>query len=210
MSEHNTKNILNSDHNSNESINTVIMDDIESQLNTEILKKNEEKPLKSILKKESTYNTEYETLMAHRAAIFCVILLTLIFSVPLIICDLYFAYSNNSCLEIYPKNLNINMKLYLQVSAYCSIFGILFIIITVCSFKPGEENLCGMITLNLFSYISKAFGLIWHILGAVIYWGTLYPNNECSRNISTYLFISLVIKLFVQLISLFQKRENNN
>lgn len=49
---------------------------------------------------------------------------------------------------------------------------------------------------------------IWHIIGAVIFWGTLYPKKICDKSISTYLFISLIIKLLYSSYIFYKKYRN--
>ena len=119
---------------------------------------------------------------------------------PFVICDLLFGYTDDSCVNIYPENLIfVNMKTYLLVSGYY-IIGLISIILINLYFSSNEYgglNIMLMSILTIVTHISKVFLIIWNIIGAVIFWGTLYKFNNCSKSINTYLFISLIVKLLM-------------
>jgi len=54
-------------------------------------------------------------------------------------------------------------------------------------------------------YMLGMFNLIWNILGSVVFWGYYYENGMCKIEISTYIFISLVIKLLASSIYLYHQ-----
>jgi hypothetical protein len=57
-----------------------------------------------------------------------------------------------------------------------------------------NDNMCVIIWAFVFIGLLGIFALIWNILGAVIFWGYIYGNGNCGRKVSTYLFVSLIIK----------------
>lgn len=127
-----------------------------------------------------------------------IIFIAAVFVSPFIICDLVFGYNDDSCVEIYPENLSfVNMKIYLLVSGYFTI-SMLTIILTNCVIANGNEgdNIMIIAFLSILFHISRVFLVIWNIIGAIIFWGTLNKQNLCSKSTNAYLFVSLIIKLF--------------
>jgi hypothetical protein len=128
---------------------------------------------------------------------------------PIVICDLFYGYNKNSCVEDYPHNLNINMKIYLVVGAYTSM---LIMGLVVCSMSRGSNRDNNSIHLYLVTVpkliitYGSLFLLAWNIIGAVLFWGLLYNKNLCDSNTSTYLFITLIIKLVCNLTVLASRR----
>jgi len=139
------------------------------------------------------------------------IIILMIISLPISICDIYYAYNDNSCIKIYPKNLNINMKLYLLISGYSCVFILLISSYHVyCLTNKNDNkiaNVCKIIQYILF-VLSCMFSICWNIIGSLIYWGNLYNSYLCDVNISTYLFISLIVKIFGNLLSLNEINRN--
>jgi len=127
------------------------------------------------------------------------IIFVALFVSPFIICDLVFGYNDDSCVDIYTENIRfMNMKIYLLVSGYLTI-GLLSCIIINLYFVANDnigENIVLVAFLSIILHISQVFFIIWNILGAVIFWGTLNKHNYCSNSINSYLFVSLIIKLF--------------
>ena len=145
--------------------------------------------LKSILK-PTLSNTDYNNNLKLQINIIKIasIIFIFIISIPFIICDLYFAYNDDSCVEVYPKYIIfMNMKAYLLVSGYYTI-GLMCALICNLQFLSIENKNSNVICMSILSVIinvSKVFLIIWNTIGAFIFWGTLY----------NYFFVSLVIKL---------------
>jgi hypothetical protein len=154
---------------------------------------------KGILKK-TNYDIENDDKMKSIIGHLIAILIVVILVSPFVICDLVFGYTDDSCVDIYPENMGfMNMKIYLLVSGYL-VIGLLLCIITNLSFVAKDntgDNIVLVAFLSIVIHISQVFFVIWNILGAVIFWGTLNKRNLCSKSINTYLFVSLIIKLVV-------------
>ena len=174
--------------------------------------KNNIPEVKSILKKT---NREIERDNKIKAFIlqFISILFVALFVSPFVICDLVFGYNDDSCVDIYPENMSfINMKIYLLVSGYLAI-GLLSCIIINLYFASDDNignNIILVAFLSIVLYISQAFFIIWNILGAVIFWGTLNKHNYCSKSINTYLFVSLIMKLFANFCNIMATKDKKN
>jgi hypothetical protein len=174
--------------------------------------KNNIPEVKSILKRT---NREIERDNKIKAFIlqFISILFVALFVSPFVICDLVFGYNDDSCVDIYPENMSfINMKIYLLVSGYLAI-GLLSCIIVNLYFASDDNignNIILVAFLSIVLYISQVFFIIWNILGAVIFWGTLNKHNYCSKSINTYLFVSLIMKLFANFCNIMATKDKKN
>ena len=115
---------------------------------------------------------------------------------PIIICDVYFAYTDETCVNEYPANLELNLKHYLFISALSTFININMYMLFIKYFVKTEynKNLFWVLSVGVFISLLALFSLIWNILGAVIFWGSIYATNHCSKQVSTYIFVSLIIK----------------
>ncbi len=142
---------------------------------------------------------------------YCLICYVVTFSMPLIVCDLYFGFSNDDCLTKYSRNLNFKLKTYLLVSGFLGLIVVIIYIIVMNHIKyikfNEEENLIVLFCGIILHSIIGIFSIIWNILGAVLFWDYIYPNRMCNSQLSTYLFVSLIIKLIGSLSLL---KSNNN
>ena len=137
----------------------------------------------------------------------CVILLFMILVFPILICDMYYAYNDDSCVNEYPKGLSINMKDYLLGCSYTTIIVMAIIICLTCTASNEDIKLI-IIFINIWpGFILNSFSLIWHIIGASIFWGKLYPEHLCNKSPSTYFFISLIIKILLSTTPFFRSNK---
>jgi hypothetical protein len=198
---------------------TSIVIDIESQNETkeEIIQETKTElqiPLKAILRKPDDQfadNIEVEKKLFK----ICLGLLVLVIMSPIIVCDLYFGFTDSSCSREQPDELAISLKLYLLVSGFVglSVMTIILFGITCLDLDNNSENdlfsmccgYCGVICVGLFNFI-------WNIIGAVVFWGYIYGNGNCDKTFSTYVFVSLIIKFVGTLFSyqLNKKKDNKN
>jgi len=167
--------------------------------------------VKSILK--TTHNSESDNKIKAFILQFISILFVALFVSPFVICDLVFGYKDDSCVDIYPENMSfMNMKIYLLVSGYLAI-GLLSCIIINLYFASDDNignNILLVAFLSIILHISKVFFVIWNILGAVIFWCTLNKHNYCSKSINTYLFVSLIMKLFANFCNIMANKDKKN
>jgi hypothetical protein len=157
----------------------------------------EKQELKSILKKPYK-----ERPYAVHIIKYMISFVTFLLCFPIVICDMYYGYSKDSCVEEYPAKLNINMKIYLVVGAYTNLLIMVLVICSIsCLSRRNSRSMhLYMVTVpKLIVTYGSLFLLAWNIIGSVIFWGMLYNKNLCSSNISTYLFVTLVVKLVCNL-----------
>ena len=135
-----------------------------------------------------------------------------ILALPFIICDLYYAYNDTSCVQEYPNKFNINLKIYLLLSGYMLLLNVIIIIFGLCMTSRIYNdfiNVSIMIILGVFIMLSGILNVIWNIIGAIVFWGNIYKNDNCDNRISTYIFVSLIIKLFANFMFIFNLRNND-
>ncbi len=190
-----TENVLNSDM--RVSLMTISDDSSRRESQATVLVDLEKQELKSILKKPYK-----ERPYAVHIIKYMISFVTFLLCFPIVICDMYYGYSKDSCVEEYPVKLNINMKIYLVVGAYANM---LIMVLVICSIsclsrRNSKSMQLYMVTVpKLIVTYGSLFLLAWNIIGSVIFWGMLYNKNLCSNNISTYLFVTLVVKLVCNL-----------
>jgi uncharacterized membrane protein len=201
---------------SNEDIlDTINMsDDLESQttVRSEKLLENQNSgilPLKSILKKQSSFASENDNLILIKAVSFCASALIIIICIPLIFCDLYYGFTDKSCINEVPNGLNFTMKIYLLVSGFTGLLAMLISICIICSLQKYINNKQTLICIRYLGLIGGLFHIFWNILGAATFWGTIYKRGDCESIISTYIYISLIIKFIGNLSSINQILKNS-
>jgi hypothetical protein len=47
-------------------------------------------------------------------------------------------------------------------------------------------------------------------MGAITFWGFIFNNKSCEQNFTTYMFVSLVIKLISSLCTIYAKYIDTN
>ena len=115
---------------------------------------------------------------------------------PFIICDLYYAYTDNSCVHNPTKKSMVDLYTYLLVSGY---YGLCSLAIVVCGMmaidiEKERDNELGNMLFLLITYISTLFSTSWIVVGAVVFWNEV-DNSTCDKPIYNYLYASIIIKL---------------
>jgi hypothetical protein len=128
--------------------------------------------------------------------------------IPIIICDLYYAYNNNSCVNQYSSCHNL--KTYLIMSGYVSLVMILsFIIInrilTIIN-KQKYKKLYTYLQIiqNPIIVLGSFALLIINLIGVITFYGYIYNNDDCDQSFSNYMFVSLILKMISIIIILFK------
>lgn len=146
-------------------------------------------------------------------------LLIMIISFPLPFCDLYYGYTDDTCVSEPAGKLAINLKDYLLVYGWIimSILGLLSIALCFIEFnssssRTSTSNGCFVFSrtfLTIISALTNIFLTIWNIFGAVIFW-SLMDTSECSNSIYNYVFASLIIKIVFNVISILQSKNDKD
>jgi hypothetical protein len=136
------------------------------------------------------------------------ILYFIIVGMPLAFSDLYYGYTDDSCVSNSVDKLSINLKDYLIISGWL-ISSLLFVIINgiICFNDSTSEFIAffGIIILVL----SALFNICWNIIGGVIFWSYM-DNSTCSSSIYNYLFASLIIKYVFTFIGIYNSTSSKD
>ncbi len=127
-----------------------------------------------------------------------IVIILAVFMLPFAILNLYYAYTDNSCVNLPAGRLAITLKEFLLVDGYylLSAFTIVsaFIIFTDNLKKDNNnDSMLYKIFGLLVSIIFKTFTLSWLIIGAVIFW-KLIDNDLCDNGIYNYIYAMIIIK----------------
>lgn len=122
------------------------------------------------------------------------IIIQLIFCGPFIICNLYYAYTDTSCVHKNNDNLQVNLFTYLVVDGLLSGIVLLMIIIYIIFMNIEKVNNKDNYLLSLLERLFKIFTFAWTIVGAIIFWGN-DNSNSCDQSVYNYIFTILIIKL---------------
>lgn len=155
-------------------------------------------PLKGILKKPEEYIYEQKRIEV-RLFKLCFILLFIVIMTPIIFCDLYFGFTDISCSRENPDKLDINLRLYLIVSGFVGLSTLFIILIIIILFDHNTNSKSNILDIYYYQFsilfiLISLFNLIWNIIGGIVFWEYNYGTSKCNKTISTYLFVSLIIK----------------
>lgn len=209
-----TSNILTTLPEERDRMDSINMSDLEGQYhninNTETNVNNNNLPLRGILKKPELNASIENDAVRFLAMKICITLIIIIIMLPIIVADLHFGYTDDSCINDHPKNLNISMKLYLVISGFVGLGSMIGLIINICCISTNNDlNFINLLCTGFILYAVGFFYIIWNILGAIVFWGTIYKEGNCDKNVSTYLYVSLIIKIISNLFGILQNYSQN-
>lgn len=114
-----------------------------------------------------------------------------------IVCDIYYALNDHSCVNQNVPRINLNLKTFLLVRGF-ALLGLIFnVMIILCiisnSFIQSYTCIKFFIGIQLSIIVFTClFLLAWNVIGAIIFWGYM-DTSKCSDPIYNYTFVSLVI-----------------
>jgi membrane-bound metal-dependent hydrolase YbcI (DUF457 family) len=117
-------------------------------------------------------------------------------TIPFIVCDFYYAYTDTSCVEAKAGNLIINIKNYLQVNGFLNSIILLGITWLILVAENIDKYIKETIVLSTFVILITIFNAAWTITGAIMFWG-LIDNMECNKGVYNYMYANLIIKLIL-------------
>jgi hypothetical protein len=141
----------------------------------------------------------------------CVSLTVTLLLSPFAICDVYYAVTDNSCVNESQAshNLNITLRSYLLASGIIafSFIGLLNFSIFIFDLDmtksttrsrsrlvDNDNETLFHIVLNIANVFVRTFGFAWLILGCVLFWA--YTNlSDCSQSIHDYLFTRFILAI---------------
>lgn len=154
----------------------------------------ENKNYKGILKRKSYDDIDDQT---EKIIKIIVCVMVLLICSPICVFDLYYGYTDKSCVNETMVDLNLNMRTYLLVSGYTGLIILAIIISTFYCISRKitiEYSLAQSVCIKVLRIMITIFNVSWTVVGSIIFWGSLYNERICDKNISTYLFASLILK----------------
>ncbi len=146
----------------------------------------------------------------------CPFFIVILFCLPTIICDLYFAYNSISCQHNLTP-IGINLSTWLQVSVFYW-FGYVVSAFILGILTPKYKFIKQIRELKL--RLTLWFYFVWNIIGCIMYWKYLQPSGTCDSDVSSYIvarLISYIITVFIGIlmgicigISKYQKERQSN
>lgn len=143
-------------------------------------------PLKSVLKVHRDYANEHDIMVV---AFKVCAMFVVIFNFPIVVADLYFAFTDTTCIDETPKGLFLSLRNYLMVSGF---MGLWSIVCAVMMTFVKDITIFTVWSIRLVGVFITLFCLTWNILGGVVFWGT---HGNCDVELSTYMYISLIVKI---------------
>lgn len=140
---------------------------------------------------------------------FCSMISILIIYTPIIITDLYFGFTDSMCSKKEPDDLSISIKLYLLVSGFISIAVMITYLYLFCIGNMDDFKFCIFCCGSISIILMSLFTIVWNILGAIVFWGYIYGNENCNKTFSTYVFVSLIIKLGATLFGILSNKKED-
>jgi len=156
--------------------------------------------IKGILKKPmSEIENQQHKARLNQVAKYLTIATFITIYLPIIIFNLYFAYTDKSCILYKTPKFALNIYDYLMGEAYIMFFTLSVIVLSVLC-EPNEDS---MWKLAYDSYIMfyKVFSLIWLVIGIIIFW-FIIDNKKCNNSLYYYMFTFLTIKMIGQIINI--------
>lgn len=127
---------------------------------------------------------------------------------PFVICDLYFALTDTSCINQSFDKIDITMYSYLLISA---IFGIVLVSILNCAIicsdfeKKKSEGI--EVCYYLFGWGLRLFGISWSIVGFILFWGYM-DTSKCAKPVYNYLLAKFIITIITIFFEVTRKRKS--
>ena len=181
----------------------------ESEYNKElIIHKNNQKHKKGILKNNTINNNDDNDENIIMCIKICIFLVVFTILIPFIVCNLCYAYSDNSCVNLQAGNLDITLKIYLAVDGIFSAIVMLILALYICCFAEKITDINNSCLGKTFVTLITLFGLAWTIIGAIIFW-KLIDNKKCDKGFYNYVFIQLIIKFVCYFFRMLQNNNNN-
>lgn len=133
-----------------------------------------------------------------------VILILALFTLPFGITSVYYAFADNSCVNLPAGKLYVNLKDYLAVNGCIYLLVFCVNATTVCMFSEFD-NVYQTILFKTFTYLGALFTLSWNIVGGIIFW-SLIDNDKCDGPIYNYVYALMIIQFVFTSGMIFEKK----
>jgi len=127
----------------------------------------------------------------------------IIFAVPFPICDLHFAYADNTCvhdlIRVNHVTYPFNAKTYLLLCGYSVIVAFALKMFVALS-ASNRLQTCFTNAYNRSDPVMRLVGILIQIYGGALYWSVIFPNEDCDHTVYQYLGVSIHIKIIANII----------
>lgn len=130
---------------------------------------------------------------------------------PIGITEIYYAFTDVSCVHTKTNILDIELYTYLIVDGFYGLIVTFLVSLYIYSCLNIEKIDLHSINYKIINFISNTlalFNLSWTIVGAILFWNKK-NNYKCNSNIYCFVFIALVIKLIFQFIYIIRCTNKN-
>lgn len=153
-----------------------------------------------VVRRDSIYNPYYTQYL--RQTILRIGILT-VFALPFPICDLHFAYTDDTCIR---DNIMVNhvtypfdAKTYLLLCGYSVIIAFALKMFVTLS-ASNRLQTCFTNAYNRSDPVMRLVGILIQIYGGVLYWSVIFQNEDCDHTVYQYLGVSIHIKIIANII----------
>jgi len=131
------------------------------------------------------------------------------FITPFVGFDLYFAFTDESCIHQTFDKIHVNMFIYLIVSGLAGIVyaeSMSFVDFVYDFEKKYTEEYTNIVLkfCTICQVLFNIFSVSWTMIGCIIFWGYM-DNLHCSRTLYNYLFAKFVVACSITSIVLLSK-----
>lgn len=161
---------------------------------------------RNINEAQESARTQYE-LTQFRITTGMLLVIMIIMYTSFIVCDIYFALNDDSCVTQDVSRLSFNLKTFLFVRGFILLGLITNIILTLSTVTHSIIKFCTYVQISIIMLIS-IFLLVWNIIGAVLFWGYM-DTSKCTNPVYNYTFVSLVIAFVSAIINLITKNSKD-
>jgi len=134
-----------------------------------------------------------------------------VFTIPFIVADFYYAYSDTSCSHNKPGPLAVDLFTYLLVDGIMGGTSAIIWFQVIFSSNINSDNFMSGVNSSaviIFIVIGSLFGLAWTVTGSIIFWN-LIDNKTCDKGIYNYVFAQLLIRYIFYAYNLLKKNTDN-
>lgn len=125
----------------------------------------------------------------------------IIITLPFLFCDLSYTIENDQCINVYPRNFNLNFRIFLLISSIFETLIVIYNILYYChNYNYNYKYIFLQILSKIFVILLSIAYFIWNIIGIFIFGSVIYNSNICGNSLYNYLIISIIIKIILNFI----------
>lgn len=94
------------------------------------------------------------------------------------------------------------MAVWLQVRAYTSLGFIIILLVLAIIDIVRRTARWPRLAFSIFLIIALLFQLAWLIVGAIMFWGYLWPASICIDSVNNYLWASLILMFLIWIVGI--------